>query len=272
MRKYLLFITVIVLAFAACHGPEKSKSPVKKAVKKSTAQKQVPFTLHDPSNFPADTAYPAYILTTGAISHNEEVDPKYASHKWIGVFKVDSGYVVKATEVSIIKAHDSIMDEDKSAKTGWEVTSSVKDSTVLLISGIDYVKPAAVPTIKLKTQTITPGKSESFVCNGINYTLHATGKTIVLNGNPDNVANYKLYLKASINGVGYNQEIVSISSFDDAMVTVLFVGDIDGDGRADLILDTTNHYNIERPTLYLSKPAKGKHLVEVVGMHTYTGC
>ena len=42
---------------------------------------------------------------------------------------------------------------------------------------------------------------------------------------------------------------------DDAMPQLLFAGDLDRDGRLDLLFDTTDHYNLQRPTLFLSSAA-----------------
>lgn len=272
--KRLFPVCCILFGLLACRDAAQKQAPAKRLAKTqlSHAKKAEGYVPDNRVQIPIDTIYPAYILTTGAISHHDEVEPKYAKRTWMGLFKSASGYYTKATNVAITKAHDEIVDEDASEKTGWEVTPSVKDSAIILISGPDYIKSGPVIPFKLKSQMLMPGNSEHFSYQNIDYTLYATGKNMAINDDFYNVANYKLYLKATINGVAYNQQLVYISGFDDAMVTVRFVGDIDGDGRPDMIFDTTNHYNVERPTLYLSKPATGKNLLKVVGMHIYVGC
>jgi hypothetical protein len=84
--------------------------------------------------------------------------------------------------------------------------------------------------------------------------------------------NYKLYLTASRNGQSIIELLVAQPNFDDQMIKILFAGDIDGDGFLDLIIDTSRHYNSTIPTLYLSKPAAGGHLVKPVGQHETVGC
>ena len=59
---------------------------------------------------------------------------------------------------------------------------------------------------------------------------------------------------------------------DDASPALLFAGDIDRDGRLDLILDATDHYNLRRPTLYLSTQAADGELVHRVAEHEAVGC
>ena len=61
-------------------------------------------------------------------------------------------------------------------------------------------------------------------------------------------------------------------TFGDAEPKVLFAGDLDRDGRVDLLIDTTDHYNLSRPTLFLSSAAKqGQHVAEVA-QQSITGC
>lgn len=54
--------------------------------------------------------------------------------------------------------------------------------------------------------------------------------------------------------------------------TVLFAGDLDHDGRIDLLLDTTDHYNATQPTLFLSGAAHAGELLREVAKQRMTGC
>ena len=51
-----------------------------------------------------------------------------------------------------------------------------------------------------------------------------------------------------------------------------FAGDLDGDGKLDLLIDTTHHYNLSEPTLFLSSQAKDGELVHNVASFRTTGC
>jgi len=107
--------------------------------------------------------------------------------------------------------------------------------------------------------------------NGIVYTLYATGNRKKVH-NDYIITSYQLFLKATINGAGRLQLLASAQRLDDAMITVLFAGDIDGDTVPDLIINTSWHYNAEAPTLYLSKPADKTRLLKIMGMHIVVGC
>ena len=68
----------------------------------------------------------------------------------------------------------------------------------------------------------------------------------------DEVKNYKLYLSEQGKS---EQLIVAIPTFNDTFVKILWIGDLDGDGKPDFILDTSRHYEEETVLLFLSSKA-----------------
>ncbi len=59
---------------------------------------------------------------------------------------------------------------------------------------------------------------------------------------------------------------------DDASPYLIFAGDLDRDGKLDLIFDTTDHYNVSRPVLFLSGAAEGDELLHTVADYSAVGC
>ncbi|MFZ2754278.1 MAG: VCBS repeat-containing protein [Lysobacteraceae bacterium] len=59
---------------------------------------------------------------------------------------------------------------------------------------------------------------------------------------------------------------------DDASPHVIFAGDLDRDGGLDLIFDTSDHYNLSHPVLFLSGAAEGDELLHAVAEHAAVGC
>jgi hypothetical protein len=65
---------------------------------------------------------------------------------------------------------------------------------------------------------------------------------------------------------------MDLSIASEAVPQLLWAGDIDRDGKLDLLLDLTNHYNVSEPTLFLSSGAgEGELVVEFASLHL-TGC
>ena len=55
------------------------------------------------------------------------------------------------------------------------------------------------------------------------------------------------------------------TSFNDTFVQLLFVGDIDADGKLDFIFNASRDYEEERVVLYLSSYAKDNEIIKKVG-------
>lgn len=73
--------------------------------------------------------------------------------------------------------------------------------------------------------------------------------------------------------LGYFEQGSDVMSFgDDGVQQLLFAGDLDRDGRLDLIFDTSDHYNKSRPTLFLSGQAANGEPLREVAHHESVGC
>jgi hypothetical protein len=59
---------------------------------------------------------------------------------------------------------------------------------------------------------------------------------------------------------------------DDGGVQLRFAGDLDRDGQVDLLLDLSDHYNVQVPTLFLSRGAGDDAVVRTAAMQRITGC
>jgi len=61
-------------------------------------------------------------------------------------------------------------------------------------------------------------------------------------------------------------------SADEGFPHVVWAGDLDRDGKLDLLLDLTWHYNVSAPTLYLSSRATAGEFAGLAGYIVLTGC
>jgi hypothetical protein len=217
--------------------------------------------------------YPATVLTTGQF-HGDEVRKEDLNRNWYGIFQNSNGYYLDTTRIVTKRVQDPVLDEEEGKLTGWEVNTTNKDTSVLLFSGVNGLGKHPIKQVSLNKKHIWPGESETFTYNGITYTLYATGNKH--KDKPDNeyyiVTSYRLFIKATINGTERTQMLVASREFDDRMTEVDFVGDIDGDNMPDLIINTSYHYNVTIPTLYLSKPAGSNEVLKLMGWHLSVGC
>jgi len=223
-------------------------------------------TIQVETNFLPDSSHslnnPVKILLTGAF-HKDDITPNSAKLKWKALFKANDKFFIKDADVKFSRTHDGEMD-DHSQNTGWLVQCNEKDSTKLLISGVNDLNTGEINPISLPKTTLLPGEKQEFTYSGINYILYASGKK-----KDGYIYNYKLFLMATVKGHSFNQLLVAQPFFgeaftDQVLTTIYFAGDIDGDNIPDFLIDTTDALTATAPGLYLSKPAGDKAILKLV--------
>jgi hypothetical protein len=238
------------------------------------AQEDSGFVNYPLVDFTNDSTYgnPAAILTTG-LFHDEEVSKADRSRNWYALFQNTNGYYVDTARVVIKRASDPLADEEPGKLTGWQVETANIDTSLLLFAGVNGLNKRQIKEVTLRKKAIQAGESVTYTYNGITYTLFATGTKVQQEpGVPVTVSNYRLFIKATINGTERTQMLVAARELDDQIAGIIFAGDIDGDDIPDLIIDTSNHYNVTAPTLYLSKPAGSNEVLKMMGLHVSAGC
>ena len=70
----------------------------------------------------------------------------------------------------------------------------------------------------------------------------------------------------------YEVGATTLSIGDDASPRLRFAGDLDRDGRLDLVFDLTDHYNVSRPVLFLSSQAAAGALLGEAARFEAVGC
>ncbi|MDT3403908.1 hypothetical protein [Mucilaginibacter terrae] len=221
--------------------------------------------------FPDDSTYAAQILYTGTF-HNNEVKPQYGLHTWMGIFHNNKVYCLKETRLKLARVADDELDE-RDAKTGWQISTVDKDSSVLLISNLPSLKNHPIEKIELNKNEFLPGDSATYSQNGIKYTIYATGQK-----KPDypgsksySLFNYRLALKATVKGIEYN-ELLFATNTSEFGCSIILASDIDNDGIPDLVINTSTESAIYTISLYMSSLAKKGHLLKIAGMNTTVGC
>lgn len=247
--------------------PEKSVITDSINIQESSNEETI---IYDMNSYPVDSLLTATLLITGSY-HDGEVPEYRLKEKWIGLFKKGNTYYTSYTKVKTQRVHDDIIDEENEI-TGWLVEGETKDTAIFLLTGIELQPQIDVNPVFLSNNRIYPGDSLKIDYKNTTYTLFATGRIKGDKSDWPDIWNYKLYLSAKNDGITVTDLISAQASFDDSMVTILFAGDIDGDGMLDLLVDTSYHYNVFAPTLYLSKQAGNNHIIKVVARHVSVGC
>jgi hypothetical protein len=283
IRKYFLLLNIFLISFliTACHRISKNNIQQKDNLsgeytndaKSNNNISDYDTITNDYTDFPIDSSLNTKVLTVGTF-HSDEVGKNANKENWIGLFQSKTSFYLADTKIKTIRVYDPIADENEKDKTGWEVSTTNSEHAIILIEALDFLKPHQVIEAVLSKKQIFPGDTLQINYLGVNYILYATGEKKKVQADPEwfEVRNYKLYITATIKGKQHKSLLVAKPNFDDQMITLIFAGDIDGDGILDLIINNSRHYNVSSPTIYFSKPAQNREVVIPFGVHTSLGC
>jgi hypothetical protein len=201
------------------------------------------------------------LLETGEDYHGNEINAE-TGEIWLGLFKVKDGYFLRNTKIKIKKVNDSIGDENWE-ETGKSVSVTGKEQATFLLKNAEFLSPGKVRTVfHAETDenyvSLENGFKEYYYFNGIKYTLRVEGES--------NTS--KLILETEDS----RQVLFYVSSMGDATWDLLWIGDLDGDGKLDLYANLPTFYNFAQHRLFLSSQAKNGELVKQVAMFHMTGC
>ena len=279
VKQTITMLSIALLIASACNNTNKQSSKTDAISTSDTASfedensSEADAVQLDYTSFPEDSLLATKVLTVG-VFHGDEVENDVAQKQWFGVFSGTNGYYLAETKITTQHINDAIVDANENEQTGWLVKAINKDSALILVAPLPILKPHHIQNAPLLKEQLLPGDTLHIQYLSNNYMLYATGykNRVGEDANDVEILNYKLYLSATIKGKIYNSLLVAKPNFSDAMITLQFAGDIDGDEVMDLIIDTARHYNVSSPTLYLSKPAENSEILKPIGMHTSVGC
>ena len=129
-----------------------------------------------------------------------------------------------------------------------------------LITGLTQYNANPIPEQEMYYINLTPANRWSYEVNGRQYEIRAEADRFDAGAWGDlQVDHYTLYLRKNET----EQPILAFDHREDTVPQFLFIGDIDGDGAADLIIDDADTFEEDKIVLYLSTAARPGELVGV---------
>lgn len=163
-------------------------------------------------------------------------------NNFIGLFYKDGLYYLKPEKISFADSYSEC--------TGDSTLSLVSEARFLFLNFIDYNKNQ-IQSILSEGKEMLPNEKFTFDFGNKQYELEAFGEKGI---NEYNVIKYSLVY--SIKGMTGKQTIVNIPKIEETSVQLLFIGDLDGDGNPDIILNAPSNYENRIIMVFLSSTAK----------------
>ena len=218
--------------------------------------------------------YPVYLedslplkMLLNDVYQDNELLPLIRKYNWWAL-ETDSNetkFQITKANIKLVRTSEPMGDEKDSS---WiQIQNANSNSAIIYIAGSKNIKAHEVKTISNSPLRVMPGEEKIIEFNNQTYTLRGTG-SLDSNQYGLHATNYSLSLS---NG----NSITLLSSapyFDDAMIEILFIGDIDGDGLLDFLIDNSNKYSYREYCLYLSSFATEGECVKLVAGKQTMGC
>ncbi|MBF5041672.1 hypothetical protein FGE12_04665 [Aggregicoccus sp. 17bor-14] len=192
---------------------------------------------------------------------------------WLALRVGEKEAALLPARLSVRAVHDEMLDAE-GEKSGREVSSPVGDALMFL--RVPGLSEGAVPRAKVAS-------SESRMPHDdlqLGERAYRIRTTCVPAGVREGQA--QLDCEIRLEQGGRSQRLVRMGGYvpqeggmqlgDDANPRILFAGDLDRDGRLDLLFETSDHYNVSRPVLLLSSKAGADELVHEVARFESVGC
>jgi hypothetical protein len=199
-----------------------------------------------PATAPAGARGPARTELVNAGSfHGDEITAR-SGQQWLGLFVTTAGSKLEPVMIRVSRVHDPIVDETERVKTGKAVRVPGRPDPVFLVRNCPELRPSAVTTVQAQ-QVLLPDGAD------VTLSLGETRYRLWVEAHAADRSDKKLCL--SVSGSRQTLYAVDQASADEGW-NLLWAGDVDGDGKLDLYVDASDHYNVSERRLYLSSRAR----------------
>lgn len=178
---------------------------------------------------------------------------------WLDLYQKEYKFYIGEANYTVKNGEDEC--------TGSKTKTIISNRKTLLFIDKDSLKMGEINSINFEKNKIWPNEQIVFKYNNLEYTIRAEGDIISTENvhtekgleRFSEVENYKLYISTN-----YTAEMLFLEqkSFNDTFVKLLFVGDIDSDGKLDFVFEANRNYEEKRVFLYLSSEAENSKIIK----------
>lgn len=218
----------------------------------------------------ADNENTSDILMIGNF-HGESVNAK-SGETWLTLVQKEGRFYLEESRLKIEAIHDAMVDGPEE-KTGKAVSVNPDNSPILLLAKSLGLKAGEVKGQSFPGHYFKNGKPQHIQFNGQPYHLQMRIPTLLKR---DSKSDLELSSNKQKQGLGsYYTRAQNDSLFmfgDESAVGIIWAGDLDRDGKLDLIMSLSDHYTVMETVLLLSSRAGEGEMVKRVATFRATGC
>jgi len=205
-----------------------------------------------------------FALLEPGVYHGQDV-PLRQPISWVGVYCKDNACRAHAIQIRSTRVPDPLGDDDPKKPTGTSIEVFANEQPLFLVRGVGH-SPRPNATAFVGKLNLAAGDQHGIALFEKTYTLEIEGAKSEANPLPKGA--HLVFSNGQI-----KQELFSIPDNRNApYITLLLVGDLDGDGKPDLYLNTSWHYNLSHKVLWLSSLAKPGQIVGQAAIFEAVGC
>ncbi|MCT2562086.1 hypothetical protein [Chryseobacterium herbae] len=257
MKKTILIFLPLLMTISCKDKKQETKNKVAHPQEQVQSNKKSADLKQDPVEEPKEAI--SILLPKEYRDFGKENEVNGLAKDWLDLYQKNGKFYLGKADYTVTREYSECSGDST------KVINSKNNS--LLLIGHSRLTSGEIKTVKIVKNKIWPKEKLKFHFGNEEYTLRAEGK--VLSSEKvqtdegeelyQNVKDYKLYLSAN-----NAQETLFLEeeSFNYTFVELLFIGDIDKDGKPDFIFGANRDYEEERVILYLSSQAKKGKLIK----------
>jgi len=206
--------------------------------------------------------------------HGDEIHAR-SGERWLGLFVSGRRSALRYSTINVTKVFDDITDYGTGQKTGKRVRVNSPRQPLLLASNSTALTPGPLITaFKMKEGDYSYGLDQLPLMLRLGHRSYVL-KVVA----PDQKAQPCPDINFPRNGrlvliSGHSQQVLYTLDVcgNDPNWYLVWAGDLDRDGKLDLYVNVTQHYDLSERKLFLSSQARRGKLVREVGSFETGGC
>lgn len=242
MKKFILPTLLTLFVLHSCQNDQKTNNKVEA----NPPQASIDSTTYEPeTNL-------EYILVKDQILYPsiyrdvevKDIEAVFKNGVWIELYKDNQGYAVD-------KAQYNIKHIEEEPCSGFPAQEIISKRNTLLYFNIPTIPNGRVDSIAFSNPIIAPGQPLTFNYESNSYKLEASGIKFFDEENR-NKKDLNYTLKLFMNDEKEGKVLINQSDYNDTATELIFMGDLDKDGKVDFIFSSPRDYEEDRVLIILS--------------------